>query len=154
MAATTDPRDRLEAFVGDWTGHLKIMPSPQFPDGEEGSSRIRHQANLDGLFVVCDYENEGGYCAHGILGFDRHIEQFYFYWFDSTGSAAGGGPALGTWEDDALVLEHKAHVNHDRFTFRFLNPDEYTVDVEGSKDGENWDHILHERFTRDAETGR
>lgn len=149
MSSGVDAREMLSRFEGAWVGHLTLAPNGDWRERHEGPSECTGRADLDGLYVRCDYEYSGGYRALGVLGYDTGIERFYFYWFDSMGSAGGGGPSLGDWEGDTLRLEHQSNSGmHDRFTFRLDGPDGYTVDVEASEDGEHWTHLLHERFER------
>jgi len=150
-AGVHDAWEMLSRFEGEWSGQRTLAPNEDWAEKEEGPSRCRWRGDSDGLYVCCDHEYSGGYRAHGVLGFDKHIERFYFYWFDSTGSAAGGDPALGEWDGDTLRLEKQGHGGmHDRFTFSLAEPGAYTVDVEVSRDGERWTHMLHERFEQRA----
>ena len=142
---------RLNAFAGEWVGNVKIPPNPQLPEGAIVKSHIRSRIELGGWFLLSEYEQEWSdgrkYSARGVLGWDTRQERYAFYWFDSDGWDAGC-PALGSWESDALRLQQKTYMGHNRLTFLFTGEDAYSLKMEYSEDGENWSAVFEESFKR------
>lgn len=148
---STEAQQKLAALVGDWTGKVTVPPNPDLPGGATAESRICSRLKLNDWFVVSDYEQTGlaetPYTAHGVHGWDSKKEKYTFYWFDSDGWDPGA-PALGDWVENTLQLTEKTSMGPTRFTYTFDGPDQYTLEVENSTDGQNWKILFTEEFQR------
>jgi len=139
----------LEKFIGDWTGDEMLHPSPWDPKGGPASGKISNTWELDGFFVIQDYEGtrDGkiGYRGHGVFGFDAMNSQHTMHWFDGMG---GASEYRGGFEGDVLTLSSRNAMGFSRAIFNFGEPGEYSFKMEYSEDGQQWSPFMEGSYTK------
>src|SRR5262245_27260832 len=118
MPTPSPEHQRLSAFTGEWEGKETLPPSPYAPEGGPAEGRWLIRGAVGGFFFIGDYQQarDGSVNleGHAVLGYDG--DQYFMYWFDSSGFVASV-PPRGSWQGDALVLEHElAGMGHARYT--------------------------------------
>ncbi|HEX6311521.1 MAG TPA: DUF1579 family protein [Acidimicrobiia bacterium] len=141
---------QLARLAGSWQGDETLGPSPWNPQGGVTVGRYHCHMALHDFFLFADYEqeNEGAitFRGHGVFSWDSTAGQYVLYWFDSTGFIPGG-PATGTWEGDALVLEHPSDQGRARYIWE-LGEGRFRMRIQSSPDGNVWTTFLDGTYTR------
>jgi hypothetical protein len=71
------------------------------------------------------------------------------HWFDSSG-VEHGAPHLGTWEGNALALQHEtSHMGHSRQVYEF-GEGQYRFMLQASTDGRDWTTVMEGLYRRSA----
>jgi hypothetical protein len=135
MPKPTDEHRKLHAFAGEWEGEEKMSPTPWGPGGA-ATGRYRSRVDMDGFFVVQDYEQikDGRvtYRGHGIFGIDGGAVAWY--WVDSIGQMPQA-PARGAWAGDTLTLESSSPQGKSRYVLRLEGAGTLHFRIESSFDG-------------------
>jgi uncharacterized protein DUF1579 len=151
MPTLQDQHRKLKALAGNWTGEEKLHPSPWDPKGGPAVGRVQSRLDLDGFFLVSDYQEERGgqvtYRGHGVFGWDPSEQCYTMHWFDSMGSGTSA-PARGRWEGNKLSFEHKHPMGHSRYTYALEGEGRYSFLLENSQDGKQWASFMEGRYTR------
>lgn len=143
---------RLAQFAGDWEGEEKIHPSRFDPNPGAAKSRVSARMALGGFYLISDYAQQRGggvnFQGHGVFGWDPRGRCYTMHWFDSSG-IEHGAPSLGTWEGNALILQHETtHMGFSRYVYEIVRDGEYTMKLQVSQDGKNWQTFLEGRYRR------
>jgi len=148
MAKLTDEHRKLEALAGSWFGEETIFPTPWHPDGGEAIGHFEARIDLDGFYLITDYEQEVAgkitFRGHGVYGWSPMRQCYTMHWFDTMGETP---PAQGQWEGDALTFENQGE-HGARYIYKINGPDNYTLRIEQSQDGETWEPFLEGTYTR------
>src|SRR5713226_4309823 len=79
MMKPTEQHRKLEKLAGTWVGEEKMYPGPWDPKGGKAKSRQTARVDLDGFFVITDYQQERdgktSYRGHGVYGYDANRKQ-------------------------------------------------------------------------------
>jgi hypothetical protein len=154
MNDASHPRARLQILAGSWTGEEEVFSSsPWGEPGAAGSARVRARIDLDGAFLITDYEVERAgqiaFRGHGVHGYDTERGRYTMYWFDAL-SPGYVQPALGVWDGDTLTFEQTGEGGvRSRWVYTFENPERYRFRMEHSPDGARWattmEAVYHKR---------
>ena len=116
MPKLTDHHRKLEALAGSWFGEERIFPTPWDPTGGEAIGHFESRIDLDGWYLIADYEQEVGgkivFRGHGVYGWSAANECYTMAWFDSMGETP---PARGQWEGDTLMFESESQRGRARY---------------------------------------
>jgi hypothetical protein len=150
MPRPTEHHEKLRALAGEWEGEESLHPSPWTPEKRAAIGRFHNRIELDGMFLVNDYEEErdGAICfrGHGVYGWDAERERYTMHWFDSIGLPPT--ETLGVWTGDTLVFTNRGASGHARYTYRLLDADRFTFSIETSGDGEAWSRVMDGDYRR------
>jgi hypothetical protein len=143
---------RLATLAGDWTGEETLFPSPWDAKGGRAKARWHARIDLDGFFLVTDYEQERAgkvtYRGHGVHGFDPKERAYTMCWFDSMGPSSPAA-VRGTWEGDTLAYEHRHPMGWARYIYKMKEGDKhFTFRLEQSQDGKQWVPFVEGTYTR------
>ena len=74
-----DPVDRLQVFVGEWSGTHKIL-------GEDGEHPASYAVRREGKVLVWDFQSgfQGGFTGRALQRWDKARQVFVEAWTDST----------------------------------------------------------------------
>ena len=151
MMKPTEEHRKLEWLAGTWVGEEKMYPGPWDPKGGTAKSRQTGRVDLDGFFIIVDYQQERdgkiNYRGHGVYGYDPNRKQYAMFWFDSMGPVSAE-PAWGKWEGDSLTFESKSPMGHGRYIYKFNTDGSYAFRMENSQDGKSWKPFLDAKFRR------
>lgn len=150
MPQVTAEHKKLAALAGNWTGEEKMFPSPWDSKGGTAMGRSTGKVDLDGFFVVTDYQQERDgkvtYRGHGVYGWDKD-NGYTMYWFDSMGSPVNA-PAKGTWEGNVLTFQSDSPMGKGRYVYTFEDEDRHTFRIENSQDGKSWMPFMEAHYRR------
>jgi hypothetical protein len=151
MPKPTAEHQRLAKLAGNWVGEETIFPSQWAPSGGKATARIQARMDLDGFYLIADYQHEkdGGVHlrGHGVYGWDARGRCYTLHWFDSSG-IEHGAPSLGTWEGDTLTLQHEMKpFGHSRYVYQ-VGEGQYRMRLENSPDGKQWTPFLEGVYRR------
>lgn len=147
----TEEHRQLARLAGNWIGEEVMHPSPWDPKGGKAAGRMKARMDLGGFYLISDYEQERngavGFRGHGVIGWDPRGRCYTMHWFDSSG-IEHGAPALGTWEDDKLVLQHEmTQFGYSRYVYE-VGDGEYRLLLQNSRDGKQWATFLEGAYRR------
>jgi len=151
MMKPTEQHRKLEKLAGTWIGDEKMYPGPWDPKGGKAKSRYTARVDLDGFFVITDYQQERdgktSYRGHGVYGYDANRKQYAMFWFDSMGPVSAE-PAWGKWEGDSLTFESKSPMGQGRYIYKFNSDGTYDFRIENSQDGKTWMPLIDGKYRR------
>jgi len=139
------------AMAGTWNGDEKLYPSPWDSAGGAAKGRLSARVDLDGFFVITDYQQERGgavtYRGHGVYGWDPNLACYTMNWFDSMGGGCATA-ARGTWAGNTLTFTQESPMGHGRYTYTFESPMRMLFRIDMSQDGKNWAPFMESVFTK------
>jgi hypothetical protein len=151
MPRPTEVHERLHALAGDWEGDEIMFPSPFDPAGGKAKGCVRARMQLGGFYLIADYEQSidgrPNFQGHGVYGWDPRGRCYTLHWFDSSG-IEHGAPALGTWENDTLVLQYELTQFGFSRQIYTVAAGEYLLTLQNSRDGKEWSTFLEGRYRR------
>ena len=144
--------ERLAAFAGDWIGDEVVGVTPHFEPGA-AKGFVSARMGLGGFYLMQDYRQERGgktiFEGRALLTFDREDGRYKMFWHDSVGFVPEV-PAVGHWGEDGLVFRQATLRGSARRTFRFEDPDTYSLRLQFSPDDEGWSDLLTATYRRAA----
>jgi hypothetical protein len=133
----------LERFVGTWHATETLHLSPWNPERRETEGTL--VARLLAGALLMEFRREG-YEGLGVLR--RDPDAFSLWWFDALGPP---GPARGGVRGEGtLVLERESPMGRARYTYAFAREGVFTLQIEHSRDGREWQAFLDARYVREA----
>ncbi|HZY10701.1 MAG TPA: DUF1579 family protein [Bacteroidota bacterium] len=151
MPKPSDAHKKLLKLVGRWNGEEKLYPSPWDPTGGMAKGLAVNKAELDGFFVVQDYQQERNgrinFRGHGVFGWDQFENCYVVHWFDSMGTP----PQVmkGTFENSVLSLVGKFPQGFNRGIWDYSKEGKVTFKMEVSMDGKNWQPMMEGNYTKE-----
>lgn len=143
---------KLEKFVGTWTGSEVMHPAPWAPDGAETEGTLKCKLDYGGWYVRMDYVQKHGRKTAmkglGVLGYNSIEKNYTFAWFDSGGGSADNGVTRGQWKGQKLSLTNKTPYGHMRVSYSFGKNDVLNFKMEMSEDGEQWAPCMTAKYTK------
>ncbi|MFN8487735.1 MAG: DUF1579 family protein [Caldilineaceae bacterium] len=153
MANITEQQRRLYVFAGTWDGQDHVADLPFSAVRGEVATTSRGKIALDGLFVICDDEQEQNgqvvFRAHKIYGWDGYKQVYTLHFFDSDG-ANPPSRAEGVWENERLTLQQQTPFGLIRYRYIFDGADRYTLQIEASEDAYDWTLFTEGHYQRVA----
>lgn len=150
MPKLTKQHQKLEKFLGNWTGEETLHPSPWDSEGGQALSTVKTKNGMDGFHVTMDYVQKRNkkvtHRALGLFGFNPGTGKYTMNWFDNMGS--GADPATGEFDGKKLVFVQAGPMGHSRYTFDFSKPNSYLFTMEGSQDGAKWMPFMTGRYKK------
>jgi Protein of unknown function (DUF1579) len=142
---------RLARLAGEFVGIETHYPIPGFPQGQHADAKVVGQLDLNGLFLLRNYETRRGseiiYKGHGVYTWDRAQNSYAVYWFDTAGTSPVG-PAFGNWIDDILEFRYQRGAQEFRLLYNFQSDDKYWFSIERLLDNTRWEPALSGIYTR------
>jgi hypothetical protein len=138
----TPEHQKLEMWVGDWSGSGELKPGPFGPGGPVSWTEKCAWFGDAGFHVVCKSEGTGPMGPMkglGIMGYDPEKKVYTHYGVDTHGWMAHSKGNLSgkNWTFQSKDrMEGKTY--HSRFTMNMESPTRMTFAWEMSEDGENW----------------
>ena len=93
MAEQLKRMEKFDFLLGNWNLESRV-PKSQFSEAATGTGTGTFKRALDDRYVYFDYsgsltkgeaaEQKGG--AHGIFGWDKKVEVYRYWWFESSGN--------------------------------------------------------------------
>jgi hypothetical protein len=80
--------------VGTWDAEVEIHPGPGAPP--QRSRGVAVNKLVGGVWLVIDFENDGGFQGHGVYGWDPAKKKYVGTWVDSMRTFLA--PMEGTWD--------------------------------------------------------
>ena len=156
MPKPTEHHEKLRALTGSWSGEETMFPSAWDPQGKTAVGRLESRLDLDGLFVVTDYEQERDgritYRGHGVYGWDAGERCYTMYWFDTMTPGGFVQPARGRFDGSQLVFESSGPPGQgggrSRYVYDFESDGRTTFRIESSRDGTTWTPMMEGRYRR------
>jgi hypothetical protein len=151
MPTPTTEHERLALLEGHWEGDERILPTPFDPEGGPARGEWTLRMALGGFCLIADYRQRRGgavnFEGHGVYGWDTRGRCYTLHWFDSSG-IEHGAPALGTWENDTLVLQYELTQFGFSRQIYTVAAGEYLLTLQNSRDGKEWSTFLEGRYRR------
>ena len=146
----TEPRGKLDLFVGKWKGTAEVASTPYNSNGGVNASTIVGRAALEGEFVFVDevMEQVGfvTFRSHRVFGYDPNKEVVTLHFFDSDG-ANPPTRAEGSWEDAILTLAQQTPFGFVRYVYEF-DQGSHLHRTEVSEDGKEWSVFIRAEYRR------
>jgi hypothetical protein len=149
-AEVTDPRAKLQAFVGTWAGTEKIQTSLWGLGGIAMSSMAVHM-DLEGRAFIMDYaqrrDGKATHRVHAIITVGGYENQLHLFWFDDLGYVPQAAP--GYWERDRLFFMRRSGRGLVRHCYSLIGTNACQFRLDGSIDGgRNWTAVLQADYLR------
>lgn len=134
----------FERMAGQWSGDVKMYPSPWDPKGGTAPASTRIQVQLNGFVAIGDYDQKKdgvtAYAGHSVFTYDAENDLYTLHWFDSIGSP----PEVFTGKrvGQVLTLAHGGPGMHARLTYDLTDQAELKSSMEMSQDGAHWQKFL------------
>ena len=146
--------EKLEKFVGTWTGPEVMHPAPWCPEGAESTGTMKCKMDMGGWFLRMDYVQKAGrktvMKGLGLLGYNSLEKCYTFAWFDTQGGSADRGVNKGQWKGQKLSLTSETPWGHMRVSYSFGRNDTLTFKMEMSSDGQEWAPCMTGKYARKA----
>lgn len=132
--------EKLQLFVGQWSGEEVIAASPIDPAGGPANAKIDNRLLLDGFIVVQDYVQERSgkvnFEGHAVISYDNANADYVMDWWDSFGMSRS--EYRGKFAGKSLVLLATTPMGRSRASYDFARDGEYGFKMEISVDGTSW----------------
>jgi hypothetical protein len=151
MNGTVDPKSRLGALIGHWTGTDTIAETRWGPGGET-QAECHVQWVLGRTWLAIDQidRRDGKVVveAHAMLTWDRDASSYAMLWFDNFGFVPPSC-ATGEWDDGRLVLVRTSPRGMARHIYDLSIENELATHLENSFDGgTSWSTVAMGRYNR------
>jgi len=141
---------RLKYFVGDWKTEGDMKPSPMGPGGKFSSTD--HNMMLGDFFLVTHSDGTspmGKAKSVSFISFDPKEKTYVYDEYDSLGihEMSKGTVSGDTWtytSDEDMG----GKVMHGRFTLKEVSPTSFTMKLDMSEDGQNWNTVMEAKSTK------
>lgn len=152
MSASPEMK-KLSFLEGTWIGISTYLPSAWTPAEVKKSCKRIYIPRLKGRILLSQYEETGddtGTQAVEVLTWDKDLRCYRSLWFDTKG---GVTDARGDFTGENKVELHFQTPEYEgRLSFTLVNPNEFLIDMDVRKDGDDWKPVLECRLQRAKKT--
>ena len=143
---------KLEKFVGTWSGSEMMHPAPWCPDGAESEGTLKCKMDFGGWLMRMDYAQKMGrktvMKGLGLMGYNSMEKCYTFAWFDSNGGSADFGVTKGQWKGQKVSLSNQGPFGHLRMSYSFGKSNKLVFKMEMSQDGKNWAPCMTGKYAK------